>query len=87
MADVVMERDVRGIPLWLLREYLEEAGGVARNEHEVRGDGWHARLTQLEDFELGSLRVGQVRLVISGKAEAMDELMPKVEQKLLRAGG
>ena len=80
-------RDVRGIPLWLLREYLVEAGGTAEGDHVVVGDGWQVRLTQLEDVEVGSLRVGEIRVEWEGEGEAFAQMQEILEQKLLRAGG
>ena len=80
-------RDVRGIPLWLLRAYLVEAGGTAESDHVVVGDGWQVRLTQLEDFEVGSLRVGEIRVEWEGEGEAFARMQEILEQKLLRAGG
>ncbi|MFQ5844192.1 MAG: DUF1952 domain-containing protein, partial [Planctomycetota bacterium] len=80
-------REVRGIPLWLLREYLEEAGGRRAGDDRVVGDGWSARLTQLDDHRVGSLRVGQVRIELDGEAEPMARLRAFLDPKLLRAGG
>jgi hypothetical protein len=80
-------RDVRGIPLWLLRAYLVEAGGTAEGDQIVVGDGWQVRLTQLEDFEVGSLRVGEIRVEWEGQGEAFARMQEILEQKLLRAGG
>lgn len=80
-------RETRGIPLWLLREYLEEGGGRATADDRVVGDGWEVRLTQLEDFAVGSLRVGQVRLAIDGSDAAVARLLAFLEPKLIRAGG
>jgi len=80
-------REVRGIPLWLLRAYLVEAGGKAEGDHVVAGDGWQVRLTQLDDFEVGSLRVGEIRVEWEGEGEAFARMQEILEQKLLRAGG
>jgi hypothetical protein len=80
-------RDVRGIPLWLLRAYLVEAGGTAEGDYIVVGDGWQVRLTQLEDFEVGSLRVGEIRVEWEGEGEAFARMQEILEHKLLRAGG
>ena len=80
-------RQIRGIPLWLLREYLEEIGGEAVKEDRVVGDGWTASLVQMEDYQIGSLRVGQVELAIEGDPKAIASLQPALEKKLLRAGG
>lgn len=85
MAQLVKE--MRGLPLWLLREYLVEIGGEVGPGGKIDGDGWQASLTQMDDFKVGSLVVGQVRLEITADEQAMDRLMPVLEKKLLRAGG
>jgi hypothetical protein len=78
---------VRAIPLWLLRAYLEELGGQVQADGSVAGEGWQARLTQLPDAEVGSLRIGQVRLELTGEAAAVARLQHALKPKLLRAGG
>lgn len=80
-------REIRGIPLWLLRDYLLELGGESQADGAIAGQGWQARLQQIEDFQLGSLRVGQVALVLEVEAGAEDNILPALEKKLLRAGG
>jgi hypothetical protein len=78
---------LRGIPLWLLREYIEELGARARDDGVLVGEGWQARLTQVEDFQVGSLKVGQVRLELDGEAASLAAVRPLLEKKLQRAGG
>ncbi|MDZ4158583.1 MAG: DUF1952 domain-containing protein [Anaerolineaceae bacterium] len=51
--------------MWLAREYLVELGGVCSNDERARADGWEARLIQLPDYCVGSLRVGQIRLELT----------------------
>jgi hypothetical protein len=80
-------REVRGIPLWLMRDYLVDAGGRAEDEHTVVGEGWTVKLTQLDDYAVGSLRVGQLRVELDGEPEALERMQAVLEQKLLRAGG
>ena len=80
-------REIRGLPIWLLREYLEGAGGEATGDERVSGQGWTARLTQIEDYRIGSLSVGQVRLEIEADEQALADLLARLEPKLLRAGG
>ena len=81
-------KEVRGIPLWLLREYLVEDGGESTSDDLVVGAGWTVRLTQMEDFQIGSIRVGEVRLEIEGRdAESLARIQAILEPKLLRAGG
>jgi hypothetical protein len=76
-----------GIPLWLMREYIESVGGQSVEDGSVGGDGWQARLTQADDYQIGSLRVGRVRLELTGTPAAVDRTRRALEPKLLRAGG
>ena len=80
-------REVRGIPLWLVREYLEELGGRSEEDGTVLGEGWRATLTQQDDYQIGSLRVGQIKIELEADEEVMELLLPRVEKKLVRAGG
>jgi hypothetical protein len=83
----VFETVVRGVPLWLLQEYVEQIGGRVDTEEWLSGDGWRARLTQVEDFEVGSLRVGQVKLEIQGDADSVAQAWAALQPKLMRGGG
>jgi hypothetical protein len=79
-------REMRGIPFFLLREYLQDLGGTATGEDRVEGPGWSAHLEKMEPFRLGSLAVGQTRLTIEIDDEIADEFMARFELKTLRAG-
>ena len=83
----VVSHDIRGIPLWLLRDYLIDLGGVLQPDGTVLGPGWSGQLTRLADFQIGSLRVGEVRVEIRGEDEALEKLEIGLRPKLLRAGG
>lgn len=87
MATQHFEREIRGMPLWLLQTYLVEMGGLEQAPGLVQGEGWTAQLEQIEDYRIGSLSVGQLRITVDGRAEAMAKLLPELEKKLLRAGG
>jgi hypothetical protein len=96
MSEHVHERVLRGIPLWLLRDYLEELGGTDSEildgspdvpEELVVGDGWQARLTQLEDYKIGSLSSGQVRLLVTGDADEVRGMLSRLAPRLTRGGG
>lgn len=80
-------REVRAIPIWLLRDYLVGIGGRATGDEEVEGDGWKARLSQIDDYRIGSLSVGQVLLEIEGDDASVAAALEALEPKLLRAGG
>jgi hypothetical protein len=79
-------REMRGIPLWLLREYLQEMGGTAVGEDMVQAADWRVRLTRMAPFRLGSLEVGQVRLEIEVEEQAAEAFLAQFAKKTLRAG-
>jgi hypothetical protein len=87
MLPIDFDSPIRGVPLWLMREYLEEAGGRTLPDGSVAGDGWRATLTQLDDFRIGKISVGQVRLELSGDAAALAALRPILNLKLATRGG
>jgi hypothetical protein len=88
---------LRGLPRWLLVQYLEDLGGSAveagdglellPDEDLVVGDGWQARLTQLEDYRVGSLSSGQVRLLVSGDPDEVRGMLSRLLPRLVRGGG
>ena len=80
-------REMMGIPLWLLREYLEEMGGTAINDNLIHADSWKVTLTKMEPFKLGSLEVGQVLVEIEIDENHSDVFFKKFNLKTLRAGG
>ncbi len=79
-------RQIRGIPLWLLRDYLVELGGKVDENGRVQGPDWIATLTPQEPFQLGSLRVGQLQLTIEATPVVLAHLQPQLDKKLMRAG-
>lgn len=83
----VVDRVIRGIPAWLMEAYLQELGGVAQENGRFIGSGWLAQVAQIEDFQLGSLRVGQIHFLLEGENEAIHSLQQRLEIKLLRGGG
>ena len=79
-------KEVHGIPLWLLREYLEELGGTAVSDTKITGAGWEVNLTKLPPREVGSLRVGQVEVAFSGEEASLNRLKTQFQKKTMRAG-
>ena len=82
-----IEWEMRGIPLWLIREYLVEMGGRAINPNLIEGEGWMVTLSQMADYQIGSISIGQVRLTLKAKVATMNTIKPALEKKLIRAGG
>lgn len=79
-------REIRGIPLWLLREYLEEIGGTADGENRVVGEDWVATMTQMEPFQICSLRVGQVYFELEAEPDVLTRIQSLLNKKTMRAG-
>jgi len=79
-------RELRGIPYFLLKEYLQELGGSLSGENIVRGDGWTVTLERMEPFRLGSLEVGQTRLTMELDALVAKDFLERFDQKTFRAG-
>ena len=81
------ERIIRGVPAWLMGEYLKELGMVDRENGRYSTPTVTAHVEQIEDFQLVSLRVGQIRFVLEGEETAVEALKERLEVKLLRGGG
>ncbi len=79
-------REMRGIPFFLLREYLVEMGGTVTNDHQVHGPGWSVHMVRMKPFRLGSLSVGQTRLEIEIDDQLADDFMEQFGKKTFRAG-
>ena len=87
MTRKTVVREMRGIPFFLLFEYLQEMGGVPINDHELEGPGWHVRLERMEPFKIGSLSVGQNRVIVEVEEEVEAEFFRVFGLKTFRAGG
>jgi hypothetical protein len=80
-------REMRGIPYFLLKEYLQELGGQLASENLIIGDGWKVRLERMEPFRIGSLVVGQTRLTMELEDYVAEDFQERFLKKTLRAGG
>lgn len=80
-------REMRGIPYFLLKEYLQEMGGTLVEDDLVRAGGWSVHLERMEPFRLGSLSVGQTRLTIEIEDHLVEPFLAQFGKKTLRAGG
>jgi hypothetical protein len=91
-APLERERVIRGIPIWLVRGYLEDLGArpsspATQERVALAADAWGALLEQVEDFQIGSLRVGQVRLSLTGDDTILRPMLAALEKRLFRGGG
>jgi hypothetical protein len=79
--------ELRSMPVWLLKSYLEEIGGHPDSNNCYSGEGWFVTLEKMEDYKIGALSVGQVRLNFFGEKKAIENVLPLLEKKMMRAGG
>ena len=70
-----------------MQEYFRDIGGVEQPDGWFAGDGWRAHVADAEPFQIGSLRVGPVRLRFDGEPEALAAARRRLEPKLIRGGG
>ena len=82
----IIVREMRGIPYFLLKEYLVELGGALVEENLVVGAGWKVRLTKMVPYKFHSLSVGQTRLEMELDDEAAADFLERFAMKTLRAG-
>ena len=79
--------EMRGIPYYLLKEYLQELGGTLDDEDFIQGDGWSVKIEKMEPYRLFSLSVGQSRLTMELEERVADDFLERFQKKTLRAGG
>ncbi len=79
--------EMRGIPYYLLKEYLQELGGILTDEDFIQGNGWSVKIEKMEPFRLFSLSVGQSRLTMELDDSVADDFLERFKKKTLRAGG
>lgn len=82
-----ISREIRGIPFFLLKEYLQEMGGELVEEDLIQSPGWIVRLSRMDPYRIGSLVIGQTRLDIQIEDELVDDFFEQLNKKTLRAGG
>lgn len=80
-------RELRGLPDWVLHEYLTKLGGQPQPDGSYAGDGWQARLIRLPDIKRGALTFCVYRLEFSGENDVLRVVWPQFELKILRPGG
>ena len=76
-----------GIPLWVMKKYLEDLGAAETEENVMVGDNWQATVSKAEPARIGSLVVGRIDVEFSGDEAAVEELLEKLHWKTMRGGG
>lgn len=79
--------DLSNVPFWLLQVYLEEAGGNLNLDNWFIGVGWKAKIERLTAGKATPGGRAQVRLEWWGDERATREILPQLEQKMLKSVG
>lgn len=88
MARVEME--LRNLPRFRIMEYLVEAGGVRPDEEalSVEGDGWSARLEEMEPVQIITMSIRRDMLIIEAEdEETLKPVYDFMRYKTMRGGG
>ncbi len=82
------EREVRGVPRWLLKDYLRKLGGREVGGGVFRGEGWMVEVREMAPARVGHLTLGRVWMVVCTKDKGtFDAFYPRLELMLWRGGG
>jgi len=76
-----------GVPLWLMKKYLTDLGGIETEENVLVCDGWQAVVSQGEPARIGSLVCGRIEVDLTGDEQAVETLLDKLHLKSIRGGG
>jgi len=80
-------QELKGIPDWVLKEYLESLGGQLQQDGWFNGVGWRAHYTRLQDVSYGVMVFQRYLLEFQGDAETLSQVWPRFELKIMRPGG
>lgn len=80
-------KHIYGIPLWLMKKYLTDLGGVEIEENVLAGQGWRASVSKSEPVRIGSLVSGRIEVDIIGEEAVVASLMGNLNLKAMRGGG
>lgn len=79
--------DYYGVPLWLMKEYLEQLGAQDEGDDVLVAAGWRAQLRKADARRLGSLVIGGTTATFEGDAQALAAMFERLHWKTLRGGG
>ena len=79
--------DYYGVPIWLMKEYLEQLGAQEEAENVLVAEGWRAHLRKADPRHLGSLVIGGTTVTFDGDAQALAAMFERLHWKTLRGGG
>ncbi len=82
-----VERNYRGVPLWVIRDYLIALGGTAESEMRVRGDGWIAVCCNDAPLTFDAIRFETVHIDFEGDAGVLQSILAAFDLKMTRPGG
>lgn len=79
-----MVHDYYGVPLWLMKEYLERIGAAHLGGALFEKGECHMRLAPAKRKHIGSLEIGGATVEFTGRAGDIQEVLTQLEWKTLR---
>lgn len=80
-------KQIFGVPLWLMKDYLADLGAVETEPDTMAADGWRAVVRKSEPYRIGSLVVGRIEVEFSGDDAVLETVLEKLHWKTMRGGG
>ncbi len=80
-------KQIFGVPLWLMKDYLADLGAVETEPDTMAADGWQGVVRKTEPYRIGSLVVGRIEVEFSGDAAMLETVLEKLHWKTMRGGG
>ncbi len=80
-------KQIFGVPLWLMKDYLGDLGAVETAPDVMTADGWQASVRKTDPYRIGSLVVGRIEVEFSGDENKLAEVLEKLHWKTMRGGG
>ena len=78
---------LRGVPLWILRDYLAAMGAAERAAGEFAGEGWSVTMREGATPTAGTVRLTPVHVEFQGDPKAVATARATVLKKAMRGGG
>ncbi|MBK8836088.1 MAG: hypothetical protein IPO29_15015 [Anaerolineae bacterium] len=60
-------------------EYFKDLGGAELGDGWTGAEGWRARVLPADDYVIGSIRVGRIRLQLEGTPEVLARIRPLLD--------
>lgn len=82
-----MRLELRGIGPAIIKRYLRDLGADETDAGTLFGDGWTATVEAGDPITIGPLSIGQTIVTFTGDEASIQDVVTRLEEKAIRAGG